>query len=420
MMNLIKGGVLLCSLSAMSSYAGVDSNYSKTLLDGRADKPAFVKITDLDGDDTSEIIVSMFGGSPMTSGSVYIYKQVAGEWTKSKLPGSNTRFPNSITVEDINGDGLKDIILPSGFLACTSFPFGYCGGMQWYAQNPDNTFTVKTLLKKKKRFYHHVEFVDFDHDGKKDLVAVGEEKGLRGEGSSELHVFRGNDSDRMFETKPTVITDGLGSYPRVIDMDQDGDWEVFSSEYFGSKGSFSWINQDEKGKWQKHYIDADVGKSIQISFVRGLFGKDELWAIGSNHTNTTDDSDAPESAIYLYKVPNFNSSAFNPAAAWDKKKISEGIVSVKSPMVGVQGAPGVFAYGDVDGDGDIDIVVSGDGDPRYFVLEQGSDGEFRTIVLDTDVPQGGIDVADLDGDGVAEIVASSYENKEVYIYKYKK
>jgi hypothetical protein len=99
--------------------------------------------------------------------------------------------------------------------------------------------------------------------------------------------------------------------------------------------------------------------------------------------------------------------------------ISEGIESVPSSMFSVMGAPGIFGWGDVDGDGDIDIAVSGDGDKRVFVLEQVAPGEFATRVLAEEMGQaGGMKITDLDDDGNAEIVFTSYEQHVIHVYEW--
>ena len=93
-----------------------------------------------------------------------------------------------------------------------------------------------------------------------------------------------------------------------------------------------------------------------LEFVEDLFGEGKLWGIGANHTNTQDDSRAPESAVYVYEVPDFTADDFNPNLEWPKMKISEGIVSVKSPFGGPQGAPGVFSVGDVEATKSVSIA----------------------------------------------------------------
>ena len=260
---------LAFALCGTMAHGETNEQFERFTLDSNPNKPAFIKIEDLNGDNKPEILVSMFGNSPAGSGSVEIYSKGEGldSWQKNRLPGSETRFPAEVSIYDVNQDGLKDIILPGGFLACTSFPFGHCGSMNWFPQQTDGSFEAVNLLKGKKQFYHHVQYVDFDFDGIKDIVAVGEEKGLWGDGSSVLQYFKGNSSAKGFETTPRDVVKGLGSFPTVLDMDGDGDWEVFSSEYFGSKGSFSWVDQNDAGDWQRYYIDSTVGKTIQLAFL---------------------------------------------------------------------------------------------------------------------------------------------------------
>jgi hypothetical protein len=82
-------------------------------------------------------------------------------------------------------------------------------------------------------------------------------------------------------------------------------------------------------------------------------------------------------------------------------------------------APGVFGWGDVNGDGDIDIAVSGDWDDRIFVLEQNGPGSFTTYTLAEGLGQAsGMKIVDTDKDGNAEIVVTSYEQNAVYIFEY--
>ena len=85
-----------------------------------------------------------------------------------------------------------------------------------------------------------------------------------------------------------------------------------------------------------------------------------------------------------------------------------------------QGAPGVFGYGDLDGDGDVDLAVSGDGDRRLWWIENlGADGTALhrlTAAGDYFGQAGGAIVTDLDGDGANEAVFSSFDRNTLAVW----
>lgn len=80
-------------------------------------------------------------------------------------------------------------------------------------------------------------------------------------------------------------------------------------------------------------------------------------------------------------------------------------------------APGVFGWGDLEGDGDIDLAVSGDGDPRVFLFLQ-QDGTFTQHTLLEDLSQaGGMVFSDLDGNGTTELVVTGYDADSIFIFE---
>ena len=130
--------------------------------------------------------------------------------------------------------------------------------------------------------------------------------------------------------------------------------------------------------------------------------------VGSNHTNTVSVADDEPSEIAIYTPTT------DPKAPWDKRVISQGIVS--RPGTGTA-APGIFGYGDADNDGDIDLIVSGDGDPRIFLFEQTAPGEFTQHTLEASLGQaGGMVIKDLNGDGSNELLVTGYEDNVLFVY----
>lgn len=326
---------------------------------------AYSTFADLDGDGRPEILATSFGKvsgfGPTTGGTVASYRKVGRSWVRHDLivPADGVQFPNEPTVTDVDGDGLVDLVQPGGFFICTP-----CGSLSWWQQKPRGTWTRHDLVAAgNPLFFHHAEVVDLDGDGKRDLVTVGETAG-----SATTMVFPGTGAG--FSSTPRVLGEGLGSLPTVTDVDGDGDLDIASAQYFSRNGSFAWL-ENVSGSFIKHVIATDLGGAIQLSKVPGIG-----W-VGTNHTNTTSGPPGtPTSAVYLL------TPGADPRLPWSAQPISTGIVSRPDTGAGQQqGAPGVFGWGDLDGDGNTDLAVSGDGDKHLYVLWQVSPGHFRTEAI---------------------------------------
>jgi len=406
--------VMALALVPGPARADVLAGYSCVSLDDDPDKPAWVNAWDLDGDGMKEIVVSVFAGSgPTGAGHLALYKSVDGAWRKTVVKGSEgIKFPNDPTVADVDGDGDPDLILPAGFLASTPKK---SGGLMWFENlGGAKDWRRHDIVTGQKLFYHAAILHDLDGDGRKDILTVGEYKNLTGGSGAEVHVFKGLGTG-AFATTPTVLmTDALGSLPFLADLDNDGDLDILSAQYFARGASAVWLENLGPAGWEKRIIEDRVGPAIQLSLIDGLCGDARKIAVLSNHVNTADDPSGPREGVFLHPVPQDSEELRRP---WPGKLISEGIQCRKSPAVAPQAAPGVFRHGDVDHDGDLDLVVHGDGDPRVFLLEQTEPGLFATRVLVSDVPQGGVAVEDLDGDGRAEILVTSYEQNRLLLIR---
>jgi hypothetical protein len=251
-------------------------------------------------------------------------------------------------------------------------------------------------------FYHRAELADLDGDGHRDLLTVAETPA-----SATTVVFPG--TGKGFSTTPVPLAEGLGALPVVTDVDGDGDLDVASAQYFSRNGSFAWLERVSDagfGGYVKHVMVADLGGAIQLSKVPGVG-----W-VGTNHTNTT--SGPPGTAtsgVYLL------TPGPDPRLPWSARLLSSGIASRPDTALGQQqGAPGVFGWGDVDGDGDTDLGVSGDGDRRLFLLRQTAPGRFRTeVVADQRGQAGGGQV--VRGLGRPALLFSSYDAGRVLLYR---
>lgn len=381
--------------------------------------PAFAAAADLDGDGRPELIVSMLGqatGYPprLGQGRVVIYTRGAtlDDWTARDLV-PEVRFPNRPLVTDVDGDGDLDIVVPSGFLLCPLFGLGDCGALRWY-EHDGSDWRAHTIVENSALFYHGVVLADLDRDGRKDLVTVGESRVMGAPDRAETHLHRGSDDGDRFAKTPVVLSPGLGSFPAVADLDGDGDLDIASAEYFVPGESFAWLEQQRDGSFLRHVIDNSSGPSIQLTLVDDLFGDGRRIAVGTNHVNTQSETPDAQPSTVLALWPGAA-----PTAPWNRAVLSDAIVSAPTgPGGGLADAPGTFGVGDIDGDGDRDLLVAGDGDPRVFWLEQVRPGHFATHVLEDTLTQaGGVLVVDLDGDGNNELLVTGYDANVVYVYK---
>ena len=401
--------------------------FTRHVVDTDVAGAAFVEVADVDGDQQLDLVVSSFGtlaGPVIPPGEVRVYNRNGGldDWSYSSVvaEADNIAFPNMTTVVDVDGDLDMDVIVPSGFLACALFGPG-CGRLAWYEQTPGGWVPHEIIAGGSDLFYHRGVVADFDGDNIADLITVGEElpPPLTGRPSrAEVQWFKGTGAG--FESREFVVGAGMGSFPRVHDVDGDDDLDIISAEYFHPDGSFAWFERTADpspgapaGEFTRRVIDDTVGPAVMLTLVEDLYGDGVLRAVGSNHTNTqATEPDPWESAVFVYDLPA------NPTQTWPRTQISEGIVSGPGSVFAPQAAPGIFGVGDIDGDGDKDIALSGDGDPRVFWLEQTDAGSFTTHVLEDPLGQaGGMGVVNLDGDGKNEIVVTGYEDNVLYIYE---
>jgi hypothetical protein len=399
--------------------------FTRHVVDDALDGAAWASVGDVTGDGVPDLVISSFGSliSSMTGGSLSVYAAGADldTWTKIDIAATDgqLKYPNQTSLADLDGDGDLDVVAPAGFLACEMGGLADCGALAWFENNGDGTAWTRhdvVAYGAQAYYFHGVQLVDLDGDGIDDLVTVGETMTPK---SAMAMWFKGTAGEERFESTPREMGAGLGSLPDARDVDGDGDIDFASAEFYLDAASFAWMEQIEapsvaepNGVWERHVIDDAVGPAIQLRFVDDLFGDGVTRAVGSNHTNANDGD--PESAVYAYEIPG------DPTATpWAEQMISTGIVSVPGTVMAPMAAPGVFDVGDIDGDGDLDVALSGDGDKKFYVLEQVSPGVFVTTVIEDPCGQaGGMKIVDLDGDGGNEIVVTSYEQNAVYVYEW--
>lgn len=278
-----------------------------------------ISVVDIDGDGDMDVVSSSDENNFATW-----YKNIDGQGNFVAQPPFSTDFisPVTVTADDLDGDGDMDVIV-----------FDFSMGMRWF-ENLDGlgSFGSAQTIDGLISYTESIHTVDIDGDGDKDIINASYEdylfvwyENLDGQGN-----FGGRNIIEENVTTPTAIyfadldgdgdmdilgssagedsvmwyenTDGLGNFgPRntitntspspwnikTLDVDQDGDMDVFVVDY--SDGTVSWYeNTDGLGTFgSQQLVDlkmrgaqtlavADFNNNGKLDVLAGAYYGDKL------------------------------------------------------------------------------------------------------------------------------------------------
>jgi hypothetical protein len=281
---------------------------------------------------------------------------------------------------DIDQDGWADIV----------------SGRYWYRNNHDGTFT-RYEYDSASTEVHDVAFADMNGDGRPDLVVCSETMGI-------LWYETPADPCRNVAWAKHLITDDAltskerihgGFFPRGLgDLNKDGRVDVVAARYW-------YENKDNGITWVRH--------DLPFSRTKGPYGwSSRAWIVDMDHDGNMDivmtDSDQANSRAAILFSNGANPPVFT-------------VLELPKTAPGTRGSFHSLAVADFDGDGDLDIFTVEQDDPglapkgampRWYIWENldGRGHEWAERVI-YDGSLGGHDafVGDVDGDGDIDIVS---------------
>lgn len=437
------GGCSAGSGSSDPDADGAGAQYLATTVKDPQQSAAFLAVADLDADGRKEIILSTLieqspPGPPtaLSRGALRVFaadEGLAGPWREQVLIGTTDLdgepFINTPQVLDVDGDGVLDILVQTGFLTTL-------GGSQSWLAGPTfsqrHFFAPETSRLRSGYFWHEAAQTDLDGDGLLDIVTTSAQtQDLLGNPGNPLGSPDGNEKLRVEwhrnlgggEFAYQVIADGVGGvFIKTHDVDRDGDQDIILSQFFGPPAvpSVLWLEQVEApapgnafaGVWAQHGIDSTIGLGYHMEIVDlNHDGRLDL-VVGAHHSQddprVVDENGEPIlPGIYRFDFPA------DPRAVsqWPKQTLSTDFRVSLAGSPQSQGTPGIFGIGDLDGDGRLDIAVPGDGNDKLFALRQRADGSFlQELVIEGEKMIAMVVVADLDGDGRDEIIAAKHNS----------
>ena len=303
------------------------------------------------------------------------------------VPGASGSGAGFMVTADVDGDGDEDVVTKSsgGFVWHENLgPLGFAGHAVAAAGISMEDITVG----------------DLDNDGDVDFVGFGSVQG------KNYLIWAENDGEQNFARRavPFTLSASFVSL-RIADLDSDGDMDVLASSL--GTGVYLFVNDGRQefaplfighlGNLATSVVPADVDGDGDLDVVAGGRG----YPTGSGQP--------------FYDVGWFQNNG-------DLKFAWRGILRrTTSPSSG-SGAIESVAVGDVDGDGDLDVVSAGVPDSststNYATLwwhEQTADQGFVSHAIDFEQNYRWATLADFDVDGDLDVVAvgasiALYEN----------
>lgn len=332
-------------------------------------------LVDVDRDGDLDFIVLNRGDKRL-----YWFEHVnKDQWTR-RVIGELPVVQLGGTVADVDADNWPDLVVG-----------GYWFRNPSQKSEPFQRFAYDSSIKTE---IHDIVTADVDGDGKSDIVAMGDREGC-------FWYSIPKDSKQDGDWPRTTITlDVLndrvdihsGFHPAGVgDLDKDGDADVFLAD--------RWMENTGGGKqWNTHRV---------------YFGRRGPWGFSSRSAIVDLDGDGDNDIVVT------DSDGQNSGIAWleNNGRTPPGFVAryLANRAPGTRGSFHAMRLADFDGDGDPDILAVEQEDPsilpvgagpRWFIFENRGGGRFEErLIFDGNL--GGHDswVGDVDGDGDIDIVS---------------
>ncbi len=297
-------------------------------------------VADLDADGDPDIV----------AGAVWFENRPGGDWTKHRYSDTWVWPHVKVVVADINGDGRVDIALAPSELE------GQRYRVSWFSAPEDRyaTWPEQVLVEDIEAVVHSLRAGDVDLDGDVDLLYA---EMHQGEDPDEVVLLENSRNGASF--RKTVIDSGGSHNLQLVDLDLDGDLDMFGANWSGpDQDVVLWTNTvctQPWSRWDRHVVDDDrPGRAVFI-FASDLNG---------------DRYPDLAAGAYVYLNPGASGTA------WRRVPLEAGARDV------------IFAS-DVDRDGDTDLLATFyAADERSFALYR-NDGTGMFRVEHSNVPMTG-------------------------------
>lgn len=317
-----------------------------------------VLLADINGDGRREVVIGGKKGPP----NLFWYENPS--WRRHDMAEAHDLEAGG-AVMDINRDGRPDIIVGQQW-----------GGpeLYWFENPPDPRQPwPRHLIENRFNKYHDQAVGDVDNDGEDELLVISQKAGVL--------VYYDIPDDPYQEPWPRVCCHLIAQLPDdrieglcIVDIDGDGRNEVLAGPNI--------YCQAGRSRWEvRPFAPGYILTRTAVADLSGSGQLDVVLCEGESHPGRLAICSPPQREPRLLRDDLFH--------------------------------PHSLEIADFDGDGLPDIFVAEMGlglnpDPRMFVYRNCGDGRFEEVLIGQGIPTHEAKVADMDGDGLPDIVGKPY------------
>jgi hypothetical protein len=333
-----------------------------------SDNTQSIAVADVDDDGDLDIVA----GHLAQPNAVYI-NDGAGYFAATRLIGDGTGFTRAVVAGDIDGDDDLDLIFVSNN-----------GHNDLYRNDGTGQFSQAQLIDTVVRSSWSAALGDLDLDGDIDLVVGNQEE----QGTTYL-----NDGAGHFTLgAPFGNGSNFTLAVALADLDTDGDLDIVAGNQ--RQQSTTYLNDSAGALPIEYAIDTGTSAALSVA-VADLNSDGQLDLVTGDYGGAN--------TIYL----NDGSGTFADAGG------ACGTGSARCFGTGSDKTTSV-AVGDIDGNGDLDLIVGNDGEPSAVYFNDGT-GTFpisRTVELPSSTTRS-VAVGDMNGDGMLDLVVGNYSQPSI-------
>jgi len=426
--DLVTAPTLAPSVSVLiwENTAGDASAWSSAAIGSSASSAASIEIADIDGDQKLDIL-----GALQDTGSVVWWKNPGTldlYWVET-LIDDGLDFATAVAGADLDGDGDSDVVAASHNSNEVFWWENTDGsGAGWVRRTVTSTFDKPAVLC----------LADLDRDGDVDIVGGSNSfdgtvywENSAGDGSSWEEHNVGSYSDFFYDK-------GLS----VVDLDADGRLDILAAPRLSR--SLIWYEAPPDlataSSWEVHVIQNDIGSATSAAAadldLDGDLEAISTFALPGNSSRVAfwDNISLHRTAEFPSQQPLVGTGPFHSVGDVDGDGDSDLVVPLGPTGAGWLENPGAVgldwpfhlaesealgfaAIGvDLDGDRDLDIALASTFTDEIIWTENtgGDGGQWFAHTIDANFPLAVfIHATDIDGDGFQDILATSTSDSEI-------